>query len=339
MEIQVARQSCPAAAVARAVEDPDARALLGQVLAGGFVSRVRGERSAYRGPDPGDIRIDEIDGRARARLGPVERRREHVRADVLRVDLGSQAEERGQLVRRDVRRDGRAERVDELRQAWDEGLRVRLLAKGQEQALLSQAAVEVAGAVARTRKAERLDAIHVLDAARDVDPSQAGVERVAVVGDRDLDVDRHAAHDVDDLLESVEVDFDEVLDVEPVEVAHDRLEPVVAAGLGRPGEEIRATVDRRPPGIDLLRVDGSERLARGPGWDRHVRRVARQAEHRDLPGHGIDRHDDERVGVERPITWALVRPDEQDVEAFLAVPCGDRDRREGAADGCPDRSR
>ena len=53
--------------------------------------------------------------------------------------------------------------------------------------------------------------------------------------------------DVDDLLEAIEVDLDEVLDVEAVEVAHDRLEAVEAAGLLGAGEEIGAEVDVGPP--------------------------------------------------------------------------------------------
>ncbi len=233
---------------------------------------------------------------------------------------------------RDVRLDRALERLDEIGQARDQVLRVGLLAQRQEDALLPEPAVEVIGAVPRACVAERLGAVHVLDAARDVDPPEAVVERrEAIVGDRHLDVDGHPAHRVDDVLEPVEVDLDEVLDVEPVQVAHDRLEPVVArqvlVRVAR--EQIASLVDRCPEGVDLAGVDRPEGVAGGSRRGRHVDRVARQAEHRDLLGHRVDRDDDQGVGVVGGVARALVAPDQQDVEAVLAVPGWDRDGRQG----------
>ena len=113
--------------------------------------------------------------------------------------------------------------ANELRDPRDEVRDVGLLAERRQDALLAVAAVEVVRAVARPGVDEGLGAGHVLDPGGDVDPGvAAGVGRVAVVDDRHLDVDRHAADRVDDLLEAVEVDLDEVLDVELVEVAEDR---------------------------------------------------------------------------------------------------------------------
>ena len=84
-----------------------------------------------------------------------------------------------ELVGRDVGRDRRLERLDELGEARDEVLRVGLLAEREQDALLAGAAVEVVRAVARAGVAERLGAVHVLDPARDVDrrrrPSSTGI--------------------------------------------------------------------------------------------------------------------------------------------------------------------
>ena len=130
-------------------------------------------------------------------------------------------------------------------------------------------------------------------------PSQLVVgRREAVVGDRNLDVDRHPAHHVDDLLEAVEVDLDEVLDVEAVEVAHDRLEAVEAAGLLGARRRDRSGGGRWSTSVDLVAIGGPEDLPGRAGRDRHVHGVARQAEHRDLLGDRVDRDDDQGVGVE-----------------------------------------
>ena len=208
-----------------------------------------------RGPDLRHLGLDRVDRRARAALGPVQRRREDVRADVLGVDLRREPEQRRELVRAGCRSRS-AEPSASM--SWGSrgmsGLRIGLLAQREQDPLLAGAAIEVVRAVPRPGVAERLGAIHVLDPARDVDPPESAVDRrEAIVRDRDLDVDRHPAHRVDDLLEAVEVDLHEVLDVEPVEVAHDRLEPVVADGpvLDRAREEIGAAMDVRPPGVDL----------------------------------------------------------------------------------------
>ena len=67
------------------------------------------------------------------------------------------------------------ERLDEVGQARDEVLRVGLLAQREQDALLALAAVEVGRAVPRAGVAERLGAVHVLDAGRDVDPPEAAV--------------------------------------------------------------------------------------------------------------------------------------------------------------------
>jgi hypothetical protein len=100
----------------------------------------------------------------------------------------------------------------------------------------------------------------VLEAGGNVDPGEAaGVGRVTLVGDRDLNVDRHPAHRVHDLLEALEVDLDEVLDVEAVEVSEDELQAVVAAGPVRAGDEVCPVANGGEEGVDLPRVDRAER--------------------------------------------------------------------------------
>ena len=97
---------------------------------------------------------------------------------------------------------------------------------------------------------------------------------VLVVRDGDLDIDRHAADRVDDLLEALEVDLDEVLDVEPVQLPEDRLEAVVAAGAVPAREEVLA--DRTAPNQLLIlpayTLPKSGRAGRS-GWARPPRRA------------------------------------------------------------------
>ena len=138
------------------------------------------------------------------------------------------------LVQRDVGPDRLLERGDQFGQLRDEVLRVGLLAQRQEDALLALASVEVGRRVTRAGVLEGLGAVHVLDAGRDVQPVElAPFAREAIVRDRDLDVDRDAADRVDDLLEAFEVDFDEVLDVEVVQLAEDRLQARCSRASGR----------------------------------------------------------------------------------------------------------
>ena len=236
------------------------------------------EGGGDRVPDPLHVRDDDVAARARDVLGGVARRREHERADVARVDRARQPGELRQLRLRDVGPDRRLQGVDELRDPRDQVRDVGLLAERRQDPLLAGRAVEVAlAAVARPGVDERLGAGHVLDAGRDVDPREpAGVGRVGLVDDRDLDVDRHAAHRVDDLLEAVEVDLDEVLDVEAVEVAQDRLQAVVAARDVRAGHEVGPVADRGEEGVDLARVDAADRRS-GAGPTAAGRRRCRAA--------------------------------------------------------------
>ena len=216
-------------------------------------------------------------------------------------------------------------------QLRDEVLGVGLLAQREEHALLALATVEVRRAVARPGVLERLGPVHVLDPGRDVQPVElAPLAREAIVGDRDLDVDGHATDRVDDLLEAFEVDLDEVLDVEVVQLAEDRLERVVAARPVVAGPQVRAVTVVGEEAVDLAAVVAAPDLARRSLRDRHVDRVARQAEHRDLLGDRVDRDHDERVGV--VAAALLVGADQQDVQAFLAVPRGDRHVRHGRPD-------
>ena len=190
-------------------------------------------------------------------------------------------------------------------------------------------------AVAGSGVDEGLRPGHVLDAGRDVDASEAArVGRVGLVADRDLDVDRHPAQRVHDLLEAVEVDLDEVLDVEPVDVAQDLLQPVVSAGPVVAGHEVGPVADRGEERVDLLRVDAARiGVAERSRRQRDVDGVARQAEHRDLLGDRVDRDDDQRVGVVGAFLRPLVGADQEDVQALLAVPWRDRDvRQRGALD-------
>ena len=119
----------------------------------------------------------------------------------------------------------------------------------------------------------------------------------------------------------------------PYRLPEHRLEAVVAGEvlLRVAREQVVALADRRPERVDLARVDRPERLAGRSRRDRHVDRVARQAEHRDLLGDRIDRHHDQGVGVVGALARPLVAADEQDVEPLLAVPRRDRDVGQGAA--------
>ena len=74
--------------------------------------------------DPVHARLQPI---ARQHLVLVEVGREHVRADVRRVDLGRQPEELVELIERDVGPDRGLQRIDQRRQARQEDLRVGLL--------------------------------------------------------------------------------------------------------------------------------------------------------------------------------------------------------------------
>ena len=85
--------------------------------------------------------------------------------------------------------------------------------------------------------------------------------------------------------------------------------------------------------VDLVAIGGPEDLPGRAGRDRHVHGVAGQAEHRDLLGDRVDRDDDQGVGVEGAVARTLVGPDQQDVEAFLAVPRRDRHLGQGRPDG------
>ena len=164
VEVEIVRDRGPATRVARPVEHPHRGALGRQVLALGLVGRVGGERVADGGADLRDLGLDRVDRRARRGLGPVQRRREDVRADVLGVDLRREPEQRSDLGGRDVGRDRRADGVDELGQLRDQRLRIGLLAQRQQDPLLARAAIEVVRPVARAGVAQRLGAAHVLDA-------------------------------------------------------------------------------------------------------------------------------------------------------------------------------
>ena len=214
--------------------------------------------------------------------------------------------------------------------------RIGLVPDRQDHPLLALGTVEIARGMPRTRVDQGLAPVHVLDAGRDVHPEAGpGATRVVVVENRVLNVDGHAAERVDDVLEALEVDHHVVLDVEPVELTEDRLDGVEAARLVGSRERVGAVARIEPEAVDLAAVRRTEDGPGGAGRDRHVHGVPRQAEHRDLLGRRVDRDHDQGVGVERAFLGPLIGADEQDVEAVLAVPLGQR----GCGQRCAQRWR
>ncbi len=212
---------------------------------------------------------------------------------------------------------------------------VHLLLERQQHPLLATAAVEVAAlrAVARAGVDQRIATAHVLRTGGDVDAGDAAPDRVVALGDRDLHVDLEPAEGVHGVAEALEVDAHVVADVEAVQLAQQGLQRVEAAHLVvRAAPEVGAVAVLRIPGVDLAPVDAAPD-GPGVGRHRHVDRVARHLEHRDLARLRVDRGDDQGVGVEERLAAALVDADEQDVQALLAVPRGElrRDRALGAA--------
>ena len=230
----------------------------------------------------------------------------------------------GSLLDREVGLEGALRRGHQAREdvRAGESREVGLLAQGEDDPLLAGGAVEVGGAVARAGVDEGLGAGHVLDAGRDVDPQLAGVARVVVVDDGQLDVDRDAAEGVDDLPEAGEVDLHEVLDLHAVEPAEGVLEGLVAAELAA-REEVRPGARLLEEGVDLAVPGSPEDGARRDIGQRDPRGVAGQAEHGDLARRRVDAGDDEGVGVVGALAGATVGADQQDVEAALAVPRGE----------------
>ncbi len=330
VEGQVRGELRPAPRVPRSVQDPDpspfARELEPLLLRRGIAL----ERVARGSLDACDIGNDDVAARAREHFRRVDRGRKDEGPDVARVHRGREPEQLVELVDRDVGPDRALERLDELRDPRDQLDRIGLLAEREEQPLLAGTAIEVVRGVARPGIAQRLRSVHVLDPARDVDPLRAPrVARKLVVHHGHLHVDRHTADRIDDRLEALEVDLDEVLDVEAVQLAEDRLEPVVAARPVVAGVEVVAVPDRLEPAVDLARVRPAEQLPGRSIGDGDVDGVARQAEHRNLLRGWIDRDHDHRVGVVRVFLWPLVAADEQDVQLLLAVPGRDRHVGEG----------
>ena len=188
-------------------------------------------------------------------------------------------------------------------------------------------------AVARAGVAQGLLAVHVLDARSGCTAAGcARPAREAVVDDRDLDVDGHAAERVDDLLEAVEVDLDEVRMSRPYSsprIDLSALKPRVRVVARPEVGAVRGSAAKSE--LILLAVDATPDTLRRAGRHRHVDRVARQAEHRDLLGDRVDRDRDQRVGVDGRRRCSS-DADEQDVQPLLAVPRRD-DRRSGPA--CP----
>ena len=130
------------------------------------------------------------------------------------------------------------------------------------------------------------------------------------------------------VLEALEVDHHVVLDVEAVELAEDRLDRVEAARLVVARERVGPVPGVEPEAVDLAGVGRPEDRPGRAGRDRHVDDVAREAEHRHLLRLRVDRHDDQRVGVEGAFLRPLVGADQQDVQPALAVPLGQRRGRQ-----------
>src|SRR4029453_18940997 len=127
-----------------------------------------GEDLFHRSTDRPELRRQGI---AREALVLIRRRREDERADLLRVDLAGRRDGGGEQVGGDVGVDGGLERRDERVELarLEEAGRVHLLPKRGDDPLLALSTIEVRRLVARTSEGERLRAVHVLIAARDVE--------------------------------------------------------------------------------------------------------------------------------------------------------------------------
>ena len=173
--LEVAGDVARLALLARAVEDPDRGALLGERVALVLELRVDLERVATAARIFVDVGQDTVAARvAGGLLGRVARRREHERADVLRVDRARRARPASASSAC-----GMSVRTVALNASTSCGIRgisvrdVGLLAERREDPLLAGARSKSSEPCARPGVDERLGAGHVLDAGRDVDPREA----------------------------------------------------------------------------------------------------------------------------------------------------------------------
>ena len=155
---------------------------------------------------------------------------------------------------RDVGPDVLLDDAEQLVHAAEQAGDVQLVADGCDGPLLARGAVEVGGGVACAGVCERLLAVHVLDARRDVqlEVAAAVVAWVAGVIDRVLDVDDDAAEGVDDVPEAAHVHLDVVVDVDAQRLADDALEGAVlrACGSFLPGKRFGGGGRRRRDLVD-----------------------------------------------------------------------------------------
>ena len=165
---------------------------------------------------------------------------------------------------------------------------------------------------------------------------------VAVDGDGLVDVDRDAAHRVDDLLEAQQVDQDVVVDVD-AQAARDRLLEHVGALVVGVAED--AGVPRRQQPVDRVEhagrrvavgreAVGEHLVERAVLRELRVHHVARQAEHHRPPGPGVQDQEHDRVGADALAGDRSVSAEEQDAHVLAAGPrvrLADAARRRGGA--------
>ncbi len=229
--------------------------------------------------------------------------------DLLRRDFPGDGREVRQPVGRQVGLDGRADRVEQARQAEQRAAVDDLRAEREEDLLLPRLPGEVGladrapdASVGEGRSAVEVMRSHV-DAPAPTGHPGAGVLRV-VEGLADVDV--HATDGVDHPGEAGEVDGRVVVDRDPEQ----RTDRVLERSHPARREVLRVGRRVAHEAVDLR----SERPAIPK---RDVDEVARDRGHADRLADRIERHDDQRVGQGVVAPGARVDPDEQDVEPLV----------------------
>ena len=286
--------------------------------------------------------------------------REGQRRDRALLDPLHEVDPRRQLRHRDVGRDVLLGDLGQLRVLAEHVHRVDLVEHGTDEAPLPAHPREVVGQQPGTRIPEGVVPVEGLAAGLDValdagDPAAAGV----VPLDRQPlgDVDRHAAHGVDQLLEPGQVDHRGVVHVQPGDLADDVADGR-EAGVGVVLEEGLVLLGDRPDGVDEALVAGSgagavvavgvELVQRVAARERRPLQAARDADEDRVAGLRVDAHLDHGVGTRALTVVAGVRTEQQQVDAVDVRPRvrrlglggrGLQGRRGEAADGRPGEDR